>query len=166
MVRESDNEAAITLHRELGPKPMMELARRAGMRDFSDKGSWSESTVTAADQARFFASLDALVKPRHLDYARSLLVTIVEGQGWGVPKAARGWRVLFKGGWRPAGRTSSSTRAPASSGARAPSQSQCSATATRTSPTARGPSRVWRGACWRLCRARRWRLDPLRRRPS
>ena len=83
---------------------MMELARRAGMRHFSDKGSWSESTVTAADQARFFVSLDALVKPRHLDYARSLLVTIVEGQRWGVPEAARGWRVLFKGGWRPAGR--------------------------------------------------------------
>ncbi len=41
--------------------------------------------------------------PRHLDYARSLLLAIVEGQRWGVPQAARGWKVLFKGGWRPAG---------------------------------------------------------------
>jgi beta-lactamase class A len=104
MVRISDNDAAIALHREIGPKPMLALARRAGMRDFTDTGSWSESTVTAADQARFFASLDRLVAPRHLDYARSLLLSIVEGQRWGVPQAAgRGWRVLFKGGWRPAG---------------------------------------------------------------
>jgi beta-lactamase class A len=104
MVRLSDNDAAIALHRKIGPKPMLALARRAGMRDFTDTGSWSESTVTAADQARFFASLDRLVAPRHLDYARSLLLSIVQGQRWGVPQAAgRGWRVLFKGGWRPAG---------------------------------------------------------------
>jgi beta-lactamase class A len=103
MVRMSDNDAAIALHRRLGPEPMMQLARRAGMRDFSDRGSWSEAMITAADQARFFASFDDLVVPRHLDYARRLLLTIVEGQRWGVPDAARGWRVLFKGGWRPAG---------------------------------------------------------------
>lgn len=104
MVSISDNDAAIALHREIGPKPMRALARRAGMRDFTDTGSWSESTVTAADQARFFASLDRLVAPRHLAFARGLLMSIVDGQRWGVPQAAgRGWRVLFKGGWRPAG---------------------------------------------------------------
>jgi beta-lactamase class A len=102
MVRESDNDAATDLHREVGPEPMMELARRTGMRDFADKGSWSESTVTPADQARFFSSFDELVGPRYLDYARRLLLTIVEGQRWGVPDAAKDWRVLFKGGWRPA----------------------------------------------------------------
>ena len=103
MVRMSDNKAATALHRRIGPKPMLRLARRAGMRDFTDRGSWSETTMTAADQARFFASFDQLVKPRHLIYARSLLRAIVDGQRWGVPDAAAGWRVLFKGGWRQAG---------------------------------------------------------------
>ena len=107
MVRQSDNDAAIELHRKAGPKAMIKLARRAGMQDFSDGGSWSETTVTAADQARFFAQLDRLVAPRHLDYARSLLLTIVKPQSWGIPRIARPeWRVLFKGGWRPAGNSS------------------------------------------------------------
>ncbi len=104
MVRQSDNDAAIELHRKVGPKAMLALSRRAGMRDFTDTGSWSESTVTAADQARLFAKLDRLVAPRHLDYARSLLRSIIEPQSWGIPRIARPeWRVLFKGGWRPAG---------------------------------------------------------------
>lgn len=104
MVRHSDNDAAIELHRKVGSKAMVALARRAGMRDFTDTGSWSESTVTAADQARLFAGLDRLVAPRHLDYARSLLLAIIKPQSWGIPRIARPeWRVLFKGGWRPAG---------------------------------------------------------------
>lgn len=102
MIQISDNDAAISLHNELGPEPMLALARRAGMRRFSDIGSWSESTSTAADQARFFAALDRLLPPRHRAYARELLEGVVEPQSWGVPKAARpAWRVMFKGGWRP-----------------------------------------------------------------
>ena len=103
MIRISDNEAATSLHNELGPRPMMALARRVGMRHFSDTGSWSESTLTAADQARFFAALDRLLPARHRAYARSLLESVSEPQSWGVPRAARpAWRVMFKGGWRPA----------------------------------------------------------------
>jgi len=102
MIRISDNDAAISLHNEIGPGPMLALARRAGMRHFSDTGSWSESTLTAADQARFFAALDRLLPARHRSYARKLLEGVVEPQSWGVPKAARpSWRVMFKGGWRP-----------------------------------------------------------------
>jgi len=107
MILISDNEAAISLHDEIGPGPMLALARRAGMRHFSDTGSWSESTLTAADQARFFAALDRLLPSRHRAYARKLLESVVEPQSWGVPKAARpAWRVMFKGGWRPASRGS------------------------------------------------------------
>lgn len=107
MIQISDNDAAISLHEEIGPKPMMALARRAGMRRFSDTGSWSESTLTAADQARFFGALDRLLPRRHRAFARKLLERVVEPQSWGVPRAARpAWRVLFKGGWRPAGRGS------------------------------------------------------------
>lgn len=102
MIQISDNDAAISLHNEIGPGPMLALARRAGMRNFSDTGSWAESTLTAADQARFFAALDRLLPARHRSYARKLLEGVVEPQSWGVPKAARpSWRVMFKGGWRP-----------------------------------------------------------------
>lgn len=102
MIRFSDNRAATPLHREVGPERMRALARRAGMRGFMDTGSWAESTVTAADQARFFAALDRLTPPRYRGYARELLQRVVKPQSWGVPQAARpAWRVLFKGGWRP-----------------------------------------------------------------
>ncbi|MDQ3586875.1 MAG: class A beta-lactamase-related serine hydrolase [Actinomycetota bacterium] len=102
MIRLSDNRAATPLHQEIGPERMLALARRAGMRGFIDTGSWAESKVTAADQARFFAALDRLTPPRHRAYARELLQRVVKPQSWGVPQAARpAWRVLFKGGWRP-----------------------------------------------------------------
>ena len=105
MVRHSDNDAAIELHRKIGPKPMLALARRAGMRDFTDKGSWSESTVTAADQARFFA----IARPARGAAAPGLRAQPpavdrrAPGLGRAPRVARRGWRVLFKGGWRPAG---------------------------------------------------------------
>jgi len=103
MIRISDNDSAIALHRDLGPERMRELARRAGMTGFADDGSWSEARVTAGDQARFFAALDRLLPAPHRDYARELLQGVTEEQSWGVPAAARpAWRVLFKGGWRPA----------------------------------------------------------------
>ena len=64
MVRFSDNDAAIELHRTGRAARRCSRSRGArGMRDFSDTGSWSESTVTAADQARLFAKLDRLVAP-------------------------------------------------------------------------------------------------------
>ena len=103
MIRVSDNVSATSLHREIGPGPMMDLSRRAGMRHFSDTGSWSESRVTAGDQALFFAALDRLLPRRERAFARQLLESVVEPQSWGVPSSARpAWRVMFKGGWRPA----------------------------------------------------------------
>jgi hypothetical protein len=105
MIRVSDNESATSLYRRLGPRPLRALAKRAGMRSFAVDRSWSNARVTAADQARFFVGLDRLLAPGRRAFARNLLSVIQPQQSWGVPAAARplGWRVFFKGGWRPNG---------------------------------------------------------------
>lgn len=69
------------------------------MRSFSDAGYWAYSQTSAADQVVFFARLERLVPPRHRAYALGLLRRIVPSQRWGIPQAARGWRITFKGGW-------------------------------------------------------------------
>jgi hypothetical protein len=105
MVRESDNDAADSVYARTGDGALLALARRAGMRGFRPAGYWSESGLTAAGQARFFARVGRLLPRRHRAYGRRLLATIVPWQAWGVAQAARaaGWRPLFKGGWRPTG---------------------------------------------------------------
>ena len=41
---------------------------------------------------------------RYRDYGMALLANITATQRWGIPAAAgSGWRVWFKGGWRPSG---------------------------------------------------------------
>jgi beta-lactamase class A len=103
MIRVSDNDSATALYRRLGPRPLRALARRAHMRRFAVGGEWSEARVTAADQARFFLRLGHLLPRGRRDFALSLLSAVQ--QDWGVPAAARpmGWKVFFKGGWRPRG---------------------------------------------------------------
>jgi beta-lactamase class A len=103
MIRVSDNDSATALYKRLGREPMRALARRAGMRRFSVGGAWSEARVTAADQARFFLRIYRLVPRARRDFALTLLSSVQ--QDWGVPAAARprGWKVFFKGGWRPNG---------------------------------------------------------------
>ncbi len=102
MIRVSDNESATGTYRRLGPEPVQDLARRAGMRAFAIGGEWATARVTAADQARFFLALDRVVPAAHRTYARTLLSSVVPEHSWGIPAAARpSWRVFFKGGWRP-----------------------------------------------------------------
>jgi beta-lactamase class A len=104
MIIRSDNDAATRVLAITGPGPVRGVARRAGMTRFALKERWGDTLVTAADQARFFARIDSLVTQRHRSYARSLLAAIVREQRWGVPPAVPdGWRVFFKGGWRPLG---------------------------------------------------------------
>ena len=102
MIRRSDNRAADAVLAFVGDAGLAGVARAAGMRHFATNGTWSNVRLTSADQARLFIRIDRLVRPRHRDYARGLLRGIVAAQSWGVPRAARprGWRVLFKGGWR------------------------------------------------------------------
>lgn len=102
MIRLSDNGSADQAYATVGDAPLRELARRAGMRDFAISGDWANATLTAGDQARFFLALDGLVPSRFRGFARELLRTVTPLQSWGIPRAARpGWRVYFKGGWRP-----------------------------------------------------------------
>src|SRR5215204_4022359 len=46
-----------------------------------------------------------LPAPRRRSYAPYLLSHVAPFHTWGIPRAARprGWRVFFKGGWRPDG---------------------------------------------------------------
>jgi hypothetical protein len=100
MIRLSDNRAADAIHARVGLPALSALARRAGMAHFAPYPVWGGSTVTAADQARFFLRIDRLVPRRHRAYALRLLRGVVAGQRWGIPEALpAGWRIAFKGGW-------------------------------------------------------------------
>lgn len=104
MIGWSDNAAASLVHSSLGDEPLMDLARRARMADFAIAGNWAEARVTAADQARFFSRLPALVPAASRRFAARTLAGIVPEQSWGIPAAAgERWLVRFKGGWRPDG---------------------------------------------------------------
>jgi hypothetical protein len=100
MIRRSDNGAASAVHARVGLAALAALARRAGMRHFLPHPVWGGSTVTAADQARFFLRIDRLVPRRHRAYAMALLRGVIAEQRWGIPAALPdGWEIAFKGGW-------------------------------------------------------------------
>jgi hypothetical protein len=102
MIRYSDNDAASTVYAHVGGDGLRRVAHAARMRRFADVGDWAGSRITAADQARLFLRLDAVVPPRHRRYARGLLGGIVREQRWGIAAVADRHRlhILFKGGWR------------------------------------------------------------------
>jgi len=102
MITLSDNDAASAVYARVGGGGLRRVARAAGMRRFADVGHWAGARITAADQARFFLSIDKLVPAAHRRYARKLLSSIVTSQRWGIARAARRERVkvFFKGGWR------------------------------------------------------------------
>ncbi|MFL5865912.1 MAG: serine hydrolase, partial [Thermoleophilaceae bacterium] len=103
MIRVSDNFSTSALFKRLGPEPIRQVAKRAGMRSFSIGNDWAGARVTAADQARFFLAIDRLLPASQRSFARYLLEHVASFHSWGIPEAARplGWRVYFKGGWRP-----------------------------------------------------------------
>ena len=102
MIEVSDNDAAAAVWYRVGEGRVRELARRAGMSDFSVSGYWANAQISAADQARFFFGMERTIPRRFRPFARRLLSHIVDYESWGIPAVARprGWRVYFKGGWR------------------------------------------------------------------
>jgi hypothetical protein len=104
MITYSDNDAGSGVYARVGDAGLEELAERAGMRDFEvDPGFWGGAQITAADMARFYYRLERNLVGRHRDYGMALLAGVTDIQRWGIPAAADGWRVWFKGGWRPSG---------------------------------------------------------------
>jgi zinc D-Ala-D-Ala dipeptidase len=102
MIRWSDNDAADTIYSRVGDPGLLDVARRAHMRDLTVAGHWGGVYFSATDQARFFRRFGRLVPRAARDYARALLSSIVPGQRWGFSRFAdrAGWTAYFKGGWR------------------------------------------------------------------
>jgi D-alanyl-D-alanine dipeptidase len=105
MITRSDNDRASAVYGRLGDGALLDLARRAHMRDLTVAGHWGSVFFSAADQARFFRRFDRLTPHRSRPYARRLLSSIVPWQRWGFVRVARraGWEAFFKGGWRSYG---------------------------------------------------------------
>ena len=104
MIHVSDNNAATKTQSYVGDAGLDGVARAAGMTNFSGvRQPGGRALLTPADQARFFFAMDSLIPPQFVGYARFLLSTIVGYESWGIPAVARprGYRVFFKGGWRP-----------------------------------------------------------------
>ena len=102
MIVLSGNKVASIVQRKVGTAALWEVARDAGMRDFSVSGSWGSSLISAADQARFFRRFDRMIPAGTRDYARELMSSIDTRQRWGFPRPALdlGFGAFFKIGWR------------------------------------------------------------------
>jgi D-alanyl-D-alanine dipeptidase len=102
MITMSDNNRADAIYARVGDGGLLDVAKRAGMRDVTVAGYWGSVFFSAADQARFFRRLPSMVPRRSRRYALRLLSSIIAGQRWGFSRvsASMGWRTFFKGGWR------------------------------------------------------------------
>jgi D-alanyl-D-alanine dipeptidase len=105
MITVSSNDAASTIYYRVGDAALFDLAKRAGMTQFSIAGFWANAHFSAEDQARFMNRIDRLIPKASRAYARTLLSSIVDYQRWGFSRysLARGFKTFFKGGWRGTG---------------------------------------------------------------
>ena len=107
MITYSDNPAADSIYYRVGDAGLHRVARAAGMQRFAVSGYWANAQITAADMARLFARLDAVMAGPEREFALGLLGSVIPEQSWGIPDAAgERWAVRFKGGWRETGRGS------------------------------------------------------------
>jgi zinc D-Ala-D-Ala dipeptidase len=102
MIVLSGNKVASIIQGKVGTAALWDVARDAGMRDFSVAGSWESSLISAADQARFFRRFDRMIPAGTREYARDLMSSIDTRQRWGFPRPALdlGFEAFFKLGWR------------------------------------------------------------------
>ncbi len=102
MIVLSGNKVASIVQGKVGTAALWEVARDAGMRDFSISGSWGSSLISAADQARFLRRFDRMIPAGTREYARALMSSIDRRQRWGFPRPALdlGFEAFFKIGWR------------------------------------------------------------------
>ncbi|MDQ8045043.1 MAG: serine hydrolase [Solirubrobacteraceae bacterium] len=103
MIHVSDNAAATATYALVGSSGLTSVAHLAGMRNYTLRGSWGTSELTATDQARFWGRLNAVLPAQYRSYARSLLRGISAAQVWGGAPVARshGYSTMFKSGWLP-----------------------------------------------------------------
>jgi hypothetical protein len=101
MITQSDNNAASTVIGIVGLSGLRALAARVGMQSFEPVlPIWGETRITAADQTRYFYSIDSYITARHRAYGMHLLASITPSQRWGIGEVTpRGWTPYFKGGW-------------------------------------------------------------------
>jgi uncharacterized protein GlcG (DUF336 family) len=101
MIEESDNASAYTIYAVVGASGLKKVAALSGMEDFTPGGTWVDSRVSAADQARFFFDFERYLPAARRAFARELLSGVTAMQRWGIPAAAgpAGWTTFFKGGW-------------------------------------------------------------------
>jgi hypothetical protein len=101
MITFSDNDAADAIYTRVGDAGLYDVAKRAGMTNFTVSGYWANAQVTAGDMAAFMWNLDKAVPAGKRDFGFSVLGDIVSQQSWGIPEAAGPhWDIRFKGGWR------------------------------------------------------------------
>jgi hypothetical protein len=103
MIHSSDNEAASAVLSIVGEDALDRVARDAHMVDYESGGAfWGFTEVSAADLARLFFRLEAIIPRQFHAYARWLLSTIEPDESWGIPAVTRPrFKVFFKGGWLP-----------------------------------------------------------------
>jgi hypothetical protein len=101
MITFSDNNAADAIYARVGDAGLYDVAKRAGMTNFTVSGYWANAQITAADMAAFMWNVDKAFPAGKRDFGLAVLGDIVPQHSWGIPEAAGPhWDIRFKGGWR------------------------------------------------------------------
>lgn len=101
MITRSDNQAATAIYSQL-PRPWVwaEAHRLQLFHLTLPVLRWGSARTTAAEQARLFSTIDTKAPPRHQEFVREALASVVASQRWGAAEARPpGWRLLCKNGW-------------------------------------------------------------------
>ena len=103
MITFSDNLAADVIYARVGDAGLNEVAKIAGMAEYSgDVGHWSNVQFSASDLALFMSKLEELLDLPGGEAGSEMLASVIPSQAWGIPQSAPDdARVRFKGGWRP-----------------------------------------------------------------